>query len=65
MNDLTHAAWHKSGRSGGGGECVEVAQLSDGDHAIRDSKNPTGPALRCAPTAWAIFTTSIRDGKFD
>jgi len=65
MDDLTHAVWRKSSRSGGGNECVEVAQLADGDHAIRDSKNPTGPALRCTPAAWATFTTSIHTGDFD
>ena len=65
MDDLTHAVWRKSSRSGGGNECVEVAQLADGDRAIRDSKDPTGPALRCTLAIWATFTTSIRDGKFD
>ncbi|MGQ0774830.1 MAG: DUF397 domain-containing protein [Pseudonocardiales bacterium] len=65
MDDLTHAVWRKSSRSGGGNECVEVAQLADGDRAIRDSKHPTGPALRCTPAAWATFTTSIRSDQFD
>lgn len=35
--------WRKSTRSiGNGGECVEVAHTLG---ALRDSKNPTGPAL--------------------
>ncbi len=35
--------WRKSTRSiGNGGECVEVANTLG---ALRDSKNPTGPAL--------------------
>lgn len=59
MNALTHAVWHKSSRSGAGNECVEVAGLPDGDRAIRDSKNPTGPTLHCTPTAWTTFTTNI------
>jgi hypothetical protein len=43
--DLNNARWRKSSRSGGnGGQCVEVALL-DGAIAVRDSKNPAGPAL--------------------
>jgi hypothetical protein len=35
--------WRKSTRSGGnGGNCVEVANALD---AVRDTKNPSGPAL--------------------
>jgi hypothetical protein len=35
------AMWRKSSFSGGTGECVEVTP-----GAVRDSKNPEGPALR-------------------
>lgn len=65
MDDLTHAVWHKSSRSGGGNACVQIARLAGGDRAIRDSKHPAGPVLRCTPTSWTTFTTSIRTGKFD
>jgi hypothetical protein len=42
MADLSCAVWRKSTRSSGNnGNCVELANLG----AIRDSKNPTGPAL--------------------
>lgn len=64
MDDLTHAVWRKSSRSGGGGECVEVAGLADGARAVRDSKNPTGPALRVTPAEWAAFTASLRADQF-
>jgi len=41
--DMAAATWRKSSRSGGNnGACVELANHG----AIRDSKNPTGPALR-------------------
>jgi Domain of unknown function (DUF397) len=57
--------WHKSSFSSGqGGACVEVADL-DGGCAVRDSKNPTGPALMFTATAWAAFTTGVRAGEFD
>lgn len=65
MNDLTHAPWRKSSRSGGGGECIEVADLADGGRVIRDSKDPAGPKLRFTPAAWAAFTTEVRDGEFN
>ncbi|MFI0983826.1 DUF397 domain-containing protein [Streptomyces exfoliatus] len=47
--------WRKSSYSGGeGGNCVEVAAHPTAVH-IRDSKNPDGPQLAVAPTAWAAF----------
>ncbi|MFD8455246.1 DUF397 domain-containing protein [Streptomyces antimycoticus] len=47
--------WHKSGYSdSSGGDCVEVATTPTTVH-IRDSKNPDGPRLRTAATAWADF----------
>ncbi|MFG1883461.1 DUF397 domain-containing protein [Micromonospora sp. NPDC049102] len=56
MVDLTGAQWRKSTRSGGnGGECVEVADNLPGVVAVRDSKEPHGPALTFAPAAWATF----------
>ena len=60
-----HVTWHKSSYSNGcGGACVEVADLPGGGHGVRDSKDPTGPALRCTAASWAAFTTGIRSGKF-
>ncbi|MFI7079919.1 DUF397 domain-containing protein [Micromonospora sp. NPDC049903] len=61
MVDLTGARWRKSTRSGGnGGECVEVADNLPGVVAVRDSKDPHGPALTFTPTAWATFLTTTR-----
>ncbi len=65
MDDLTHAVWHKSSRSGSGNECVEVATLTGGGWAVRDSKDPSGPALRFTPAEWAAFTAGVNDGEFD
>jgi hypothetical protein len=42
--NLADAQWRKSSRSGGQGQCVEVAR-GEGWTAIRDSKNADGPAL--------------------
>lgn len=59
--DLSTAKWFKSTRSGIGKDCVEVAHLAHGMVGVRDSKNPTGPALVFTPSEWDSFTTSIRD----
>lgn len=50
--------WRKSSRSGGNGECVEIA--NDGRHAAaRDSKNPDGPALPLTPGALRAFLRHV------
>lgn len=62
--DLSGAAWFKSSRSASGKECVEVAHLRSGLVGVRDSKNPTGPALVFGPAAWDAFTAAVGDGGF-
>lgn len=58
---LPGAVWRKSSRSGAnGGQCVEVASNLPGIVAVRDSKNPDGPALVLAPEAFAAFTASVK-----
>jgi Domain of unknown function (DUF397) len=61
--DLSGAVWRKSSRSGSG-NCVEVARNLPGVVAVRDSKDPAGPALAFTPEGWAAFTGSIRAGDF-
>ncbi|MET9024831.1 DUF397 domain-containing protein [Nocardia sp. NPDC004168] len=63
--DLSGARWFKSSRSSGGKECVEVAFLDGGHVGVRDSKNPTGPALVFAPGEWDAFTAGVNDSEFD
>jgi hypothetical protein len=58
--DLTHAIWRTSTRSGGNGNCVEVATNLSGLVAIRDSKNPHGLALTISPAHWCKFTTAVQ-----
>ncbi|HEV7830957.1 MAG TPA: DUF397 domain-containing protein [Pseudonocardiaceae bacterium] len=55
--------WRKSTRSNNQGACVEVADLPGG-HAVRDSKDPAGPALSFTAAQWAAFTTGLRVGEF-
>ena len=64
--DLTNAVWRKSSySSGNGGQCVEVAANLPGIIAVRDSKNPEGPALVFTPDEWAAFISGTKDGEFD
>ncbi|WP_328410906.1 DUF397 domain-containing protein [Nocardia sp. NBC_00403] len=63
--NLTGAEWFKSSRSGSTKDCVEVAHLDGGLVGVRDSKNPTGPALVFTPNEWDAFTTGVNDGEFD
>jgi hypothetical protein len=56
---LTSVAWHKSSYSGQGGDCVEVAALP-GLAAVRDSKEPDGPALLFTAEAWAAFLAEVK-----
>ena len=65
MHDRTGAVWRKSSFSGSGGACVEVADLGDSHRAVRDSKNPTGPALTFTAVEWVAFTAGVRAGEFD
>jgi hypothetical protein len=59
--DLATAEWRKSSFSGGG-NCVEVARNLPGIVAVRDSKNPHGPALVISRAGWAAFTDSVKAG---
>ncbi|GAA3748877.1 DUF397 domain-containing protein [Micromonospora maritima] len=63
MADLTGAQWRKSTRSSSnGGDCVEVADNLSGVVGVRDSKDPTGPALVFAPQSWRAFLAQVTEG---
>ena len=64
--DLSRAEWRKSSRSSGnGGACVEVARNLPGVVAVRDSKNPSGPALIFTTDEWQAFLGGVHDGEFE
>ncbi|MFG1842390.1 DUF397 domain-containing protein [Micromonospora sp. NPDC049175] len=51
--------WRTSTRSGGEGDCVEVAGFADAV-GVRDSKDRQGPALTFTESAWTAFIASTR-----
>ena len=53
--------WIKSSYSGSeGGQCVEIAALSDGTRLVRDTKNRDGGTLRFSADAWRRFTDQLK-----
>lgn len=62
--DLTRAAWFKSTRSSGNGNCVEVAIL-DRAVAVRDTKDRSGPVLLFTAAGWSTFVDGAKNGDFD
>jgi hypothetical protein len=63
--DLGPVEWRKSRVSNPSGNCVEVAALPDGSVAVRNSRQPEGPALVYTRAEIAAFLTGVRNGEFD
>ncbi|RFS86696.1 DUF397 domain-containing protein [Actinomadura spongiicola] len=62
--DLSRADWFKSSHSGDANTaCVEVATNLPAIVAVRDSTNPTGPALVFSPAAWKRFTDKLKNDE--
>jgi hypothetical protein len=65
-SELVGVKWRKSSRSGPtGGNCVQIAALAGGDVAMRNSRDPGGPALIFTRDEWEAFRGGIVDGEFD
>ncbi|MFF2951825.1 DUF397 domain-containing protein [Kitasatospora sp. NPDC057965] len=61
---LATAQWCKSTYSNNGGSCVEVAPNLPGLVSVRDSKDPSGPALVFPSDAWRSFVTAVQANEF-
>ncbi|MGX1273755.1 DUF397 domain-containing protein [Streptomyces phaeoluteigriseus] len=59
------ARWVKSSHSNAEGNCVEVAVLDGGGVAMRNSRDPEGPALVYTPAEVAAFVAGAKGGEFD
>jgi hypothetical protein len=64
-DQLSVVVWQKSGRSNPSGNCVEMAALPGGGIAVRNSRDPYGPALIYTSQEIAAFIAGARDGDFD
>lgn len=63
---LTVARWVKSRLSNPSGNCVEIAELLDGAAiAVRNSRDPDGPALIFTRAEIDAFVRGAAAGDFD
>jgi hypothetical protein len=66
VTELPPVTWRKSRRSNPSGNCVECAVLpGDAGIAVRNSRDPEGPALIYTPAEIEAFILGVRDGDFD
>lgn len=57
--------WQKAPQSYEVGNCVEVARLPEGGVALRNSRDPEGPALIFTDAEAQAFAAGVSGGAFD
>lgn len=64
-SEIPGAVWVKSAASVGNGNCVEVAGLTGGGAAMRNSRFPDGPALLFTAAEIEAFIDGVKRSEFD
>lgn len=64
-DQIPGVTWQKARASQNNGNCVEVAALPDGGIAVRNSRDPGGPALVFNRDEAAAFFSGVKDAEFD
>ncbi|MFI9332077.1 DUF397 domain-containing protein [Kitasatospora sp. NPDC052868] len=62
VDSVVALEWQKSSYSAQANECVETGRLASRGMAVRDSKDPDGPALLFAAEAWSSFLAGVKSG---
>jgi Domain of unknown function (DUF397) len=65
LASLSNIQWRKSSASNPSGNCVELAELADGEIALRNSRFPSGPVVVGSRAEVAAFLRAVRSGEFD
>lgn len=66
--NLTGVRWRKAAASNATGSCVEVAAVAGMAGvavAVRNSRDPLGPALLYTRAELEAFIRGVKDGEFD
>lgn len=64
-SDLGELGWECPWSGPNGGQCVELKRLADGRVALRQSTDPTGPALICTSEEIRALVRAVKQGAAD
>lgn len=59
------SGWRKSSYSGAVGNCVELAHTGTGEVAVRNSRDPHGPALVWSRSGISALLAEVKAGGID